>query len=207
MSLGQRLLDLRKSKHLSQEEASEKLNVTRQTISKWETDQSTPDFDKIIPLCKLYGITSDELLTGKKEIEKKESEDNEKDFNKKRARGIAISVLLYFISLIWIMISIPVLEINPVVATAVFLLIIGLATYYIVYISITYNKKAKDKKENKLIKKIDNILLLLTLVIYLSVSFITMAWHITWLLWLVYALILKIIKLIFSLKGECDEEE
>lgn len=207
MSLGQRLLDLRKSKHLSQEEASEKLNVTRQTISKWETDQSTPDFDKIIPLCKLYGITSDELLTGKKEIEKKESEDNEKDFNKKRARGIAISVLLYFISLIWIMISIPVLEINPVVATAVFLLIIGLATYYIVYISITYNKKAKDKKENKLIKKIDNILLLLTLVIYLSVSFITMAWHITWLLWLVYVLILKIIKLIFSLKGECDEEE
>ena len=207
MSLGQRLLDLRKSKHLSQEEASEKLNVTRQTISKWETDQSTPDFDKIIPLCKLYGITSDELLTGKKEIEKKESEDNEKDFNKKRARGIAISVLLYFISLIWIMISIPVLEINPVVATAVFLLIIGLATSYIVYISITYNKKAKDKKENKLIKKIDNILLLLTLVIYLSVSFITMAWHITWLLWLVYALILKIIKLIFSLKGECDEEE
>ena len=64
MSLGERLLELRKSKHLSQEELAYKLDVTRQTISKWETDQSTPDFDKIMPLCELYGITSDELLTG-----------------------------------------------------------------------------------------------------------------------------------------------
>ena len=46
MSLGERLLELRKSKHLSQEELAYKLDVTRQTISKWETDQSTPDFDK-----------------------------------------------------------------------------------------------------------------------------------------------------------------
>lgn len=70
MNIGQKLLDLRKSKHLSQEEVAYKLNVTRQTISKWETDQSTPDFDKIAPLCSLYGISADELLTGKKrEIE------------------------------------------------------------------------------------------------------------------------------------------
>ena len=67
MSLGERLLELRNDKHLSQEEVADKLNVTRQTISKWETDQSTPDFDKIVPLCELYEITADQLLTGKRE--------------------------------------------------------------------------------------------------------------------------------------------
>lgn len=66
MSLGQRLIELRKEKKLSQEEVAGKLNVTRQTVSKWETDQSTPDFDKILPLCELYGISTEELITGKK---------------------------------------------------------------------------------------------------------------------------------------------
>ena len=49
-NLGERLYKLRKDKQLSQEEVAEKLNVTRQTISKWETDQSMPDFDKVVPL-------------------------------------------------------------------------------------------------------------------------------------------------------------
>lgn len=68
MSLGQRLIELRKEKKLSQEEVAGKLNVTRQTVSKWETDQSTPDFDKILPLCELYGISTEELITGKKVV-------------------------------------------------------------------------------------------------------------------------------------------
>ena len=64
MDIGNKLYELRKSKNLSQEELADKLNVTRQTISKWETNQSTPDFDKIIPLCEIYGISADELLKG-----------------------------------------------------------------------------------------------------------------------------------------------
>lgn len=210
MSLGQRLLELRKSKQLSQEEVADKLKVTRQTISKWETDQSTPDFDKIVPLCQLYGITSDELLTGKKiekEIEQVESKE-ENTVNRKRAKGIGLSVLLYFISVIWIMVSIPVLRMNPILATAIFLLIIGIATYHIIYTCIVYkkNKTEKEKQENKLIKRIDNILSLITLIIYLFISFMTMAWHITWLIWIIYALILEIVKLVFSLRGDYDEE-
>ena len=43
MSLGQRLYDLRKITGLSQEKAAEQLGVTRQTVSKWETDQTTPE--------------------------------------------------------------------------------------------------------------------------------------------------------------------
>lgn len=203
MNLGQRLSDLRKSKQLSQEEAADKLNVTRQTISKWETNQSTPDFDKIIPLCELYEITADELLIGKKK-EKQEGINviSDEDLTvKKRARGIGISVLLYFISVVWIMFSIPSLKMDPILATSIFLLIIGVSTSYIIYTCTVY-KKRQTKKENKLIKSIDNILSLITLIIYLFISFTTMAWHITWLIWIVYALIFEIIKLIFSIKGE-----
>ena len=47
MNIGEKLYELRKEKNLSQEEVAEKLNVSRQTVSKWETNQTTPDFDKI----------------------------------------------------------------------------------------------------------------------------------------------------------------
>lgn len=74
MNIGEKLFELRKSKNLSQEEVAEKLNVTRQTVSKWETNQSTPDFDKILPLCELFEISTEELLTGKKtEVNNKEN--------------------------------------------------------------------------------------------------------------------------------------
>ena len=101
MSLGERLLELRKSKHLSQEELAYKLDVTRQTISKWETDQSTPDFDKIMPLCELYGITSDELLTGAfKEKVKEESKNN-----KGKKLGLVISIFLFFLAIAWVVLA------------------------------------------------------------------------------------------------------
>ena len=73
MGLGQRLIELRKSKQLSQEEVADKLNVTRQTISKWETDQSSPEFDKIIPLCELFETPVSEILG--ESIEEKETND------------------------------------------------------------------------------------------------------------------------------------
>ena len=112
MNIGEKLYELRKGKNLSQEEVADKLNVTRQTISKWETNQSTPDFDKIKPLCELYEITADELLTGIKKEEQIETT-SKQEINNKRAHGIATGVLFYFISLVWIMISVPVLFINP----------------------------------------------------------------------------------------------
>lgn len=209
MNLGERLLNLRKKEHLSQEEVAFKLNVSRQTISKWETDQSTPDFDKIAPLCELYNITADELLTGKKEEPKEEKlSSNKEEIAKKRAKGIGIGVLFYFVAITWIMISVPVLMINPVIAAAIFLLISGLATFNIIYTCVVYKEKKTEKeiKEKKLIKQIEKVLSLVALIIYLFISFVTMAWHITWLIWIAYALIMEIIKLIISLRGDENEK-
>lgn len=211
MNIGQKLLELRKSKGLSQEEVADKLNVTRQTISKWETNQSTPDFDKIAPLCELYGISADELLTGKKETNKNavvEQVQDQEEIKKKRASGIGKGILLYFVAVAWMIVSVAVLGVNPVLSVALFLLIAGVATYFIVYTSIVYKEKRtkKEEKEKKIIKQIDDIVSLITLIIYLLVSFATMAWHITWLIWIVYALVIEIIKLIFSLRSDTDEE-
>lgn len=210
MSLGNKLLNLRKAKQLSQEEVADKLNVTRQTISKWETEQSTPDFDKIAPICELYGITTDELLTGKKaelsEIRVTNFEDNLQ--SKKRANGISRGVLLYFVGVVWIILSISTLMIDPIIATAIFLLICGIATCLIVYTCLMYKKKKKEihQKETSLRKQIENILAIITVIIYLSISFTTMAWHITWIVWLVFALVTQILKLVFMLRGGSNEK-
>ena len=205
MSLGERLLEFRKEKHLSQEEVAEKLNVTRQTVSKWETDSSTPDFDKIAPLCELYGVTTDELLTGNKEEVKVE---NNVDVKEKRAKGISKGIFLYFAAIVWIMVSTSVFMLNPVLSAAIFLLICGIATYYIVYTCIVYKvQKTEDEiKQNKIRKQIEDILAVITTIIYLFISFATGAWHITWIIWLIFGLLSEILKLIFMLRGDEDEK-
>lgn len=63
MSLGEKLLNLRKSAGLSQEELAEKLDVSRQTISKWETDQTVPDLIKAKLLSRIYNISYDSLIS------------------------------------------------------------------------------------------------------------------------------------------------
>ena len=62
MSLGNSLFRARKNKGLSQEAAAEKLGVSRQTISKWETDETLPDIRQAKGLAVLYGQSLDELI-------------------------------------------------------------------------------------------------------------------------------------------------
>lgn len=202
--IGNKLLELRKKKGLSQEEVAEKLNVTRQTISKWETEQSAPDFDKIIPLCELYQISADELLRG---IKVNKSEISKEDGKRKKALGIATGILLYFLAVVWICVSIPAFKFDPILSTALFLLICGVATFLIVFVCYFYNDKKEAKKEcNPLVKQINEVIACIVLIIYLVLSFITMAWHITWILWVIYELIQEVIKLIFMLRGDNYEK-
>lgn len=68
MDLGNKILELRKKRGYSQEELAEILNVSRQTISKWETNQSNPELDKAIELSNLFQISLDDLTNNKIEI-------------------------------------------------------------------------------------------------------------------------------------------
>jgi len=63
MSLGEKLLDLRKKAGLSQEEVADKLDVTRQTVSKWETGQTVPELIKAKLLSQLYNVSYDYLIS------------------------------------------------------------------------------------------------------------------------------------------------
>lgn len=62
MSLGNNLFNARKKKGLSQEMVAEKLGVSRQTISKWETNETLPDIQQSKSLAVLYHLTLDELM-------------------------------------------------------------------------------------------------------------------------------------------------
>jgi len=62
MTLGKKIQKLRKQQGLSQEELAEKIIVTRQTISKWELDQSTPDLAFITQLSDFFGVSADYLI-------------------------------------------------------------------------------------------------------------------------------------------------
>lgn len=62
MTLAEKILSLRTSRGMSQDDLAEKLEVSRQSVSKWETGQSIPDLDKIIKLAELFDVSVDELV-------------------------------------------------------------------------------------------------------------------------------------------------
>ena len=66
-TIGNRIQKFRKENGLTQEELAEKLGVSAQAVSKWENDASCPDISLLPQLCRILGITTDELLSGKTE--------------------------------------------------------------------------------------------------------------------------------------------
>lgn len=62
MNFNEKLIELRKSKGLSQEELGNELGVSRQTISKWELAQSYPDFQRLVLLSDYFGLSLDALV-------------------------------------------------------------------------------------------------------------------------------------------------
>lgn len=64
MTLGERICQYRIERRLSQQEVAEKLEVSRQSVSKWETDGAVPELDKLVKLCELFEVSLDELVRG-----------------------------------------------------------------------------------------------------------------------------------------------
>ena len=234
--LGEKLFELRKSKNLTQDDVAEKLNVTRQTVSKWETNQSTPDFDKILPLCELYGISPNELLKGesketnnnenKEELNWSEAknhlftrgEEDEKDYTnmnrnqikQKSAEVVSSSILIFIVAIAFAGIGTTVMMWNPVIIGCTFLIMVGFGVTRIVkhYMSIPkFEKTKKEAKQDRMVKQINDIIGAIGVSIYFIVSFVTMAWHITWVIFIIMGMIEQIVKLVFMLKEDEDDEE
>ena len=66
-TIGNRIAKYRKMKGMTQEMLAHEMGISSQAVSKWETDASCPDISALPQLCKILGITTDELLTGKTE--------------------------------------------------------------------------------------------------------------------------------------------
>ena len=62
MILADKIIELRKQAGMSQEELAEKMNVSRQSVSKWEGAQSVPDLNRILQLSEIFGVSTDTLL-------------------------------------------------------------------------------------------------------------------------------------------------
>lgn len=111
MEFGNKLLELRKKENLSQEALAEKLNVTRQTISKWELNETSPDLKQALLISKLFNISLDELVNNDKNFI------IEKISNTERLAGLVLKVLK------WIGICFLVLLIIDIITFIFFMLI------------------------------------------------------------------------------------
>ena len=88
MTFGERLYQLRKQKYISQEELADTLNLSRQSISKWELDQTYPDIDNLVRLAEYFDVSVDFLVTGEdKEIAEKQVDEqpNQKNVKEQNA--------------------------------------------------------------------------------------------------------------------------
>lgn len=108
MTLGQNLYNLRTKANMTQEQLAEKMNVSRQSISKWESDASRPDLEKLKLLAELYQISVDELL-GKEAIIPVSSDVPKKDKDilhlKRITAGLGVVSLVLAGSLIAVTVS------------------------------------------------------------------------------------------------------
>lgn len=108
MGFNENLQNLRKIKNMSQEQLAEKLDVSRQAVSKWESGNGYPETEKLITICEIFDCSMDNLLKGKITAdttgEKKKYENLQNKFSKGIALAVGIillgtTILLYFAGL------------------------------------------------------------------------------------------------------------
>ena len=97
MNLSDRIQYLRKARGISQEGLADQLGVSRQAVSKWESEQSMPDLDKIISMSDYFEVTTDYLLKGIEPVVQKEEEQSIE--HRRIASNICYQLSLGFIGL------------------------------------------------------------------------------------------------------------
>ena len=97
MNLSDRIQYLRKARGISQEGLAEQLGVSRQAVSKWESEQSMPDLDKIISMSDYFEVTTDYLLKGIEPVVQKEEEQSIR--HRRIASNICYQLSLGFVGL------------------------------------------------------------------------------------------------------------
>ena len=109
MSLGETICRLRTEKHMSQGDLADALDVSRQSISKWETDRSVPELDKLVKLSQIFGVSLDTLVLGQtdestaQEAPQQPEQERGRPLTGARLAGI---ILLCFGGLAWLLLTV-----------------------------------------------------------------------------------------------------
>lgn len=127
MNMAERIQHLRKSRGFSQEELADRVGVSRQAVSKWESGQSMPDLEKVISMSELFGVTTDYILRGSEGTE----------LGKQNMQQLASKVLyilsttLVFIGLVCAFAGWYEKQTMDVVAGGMVIQAVGIASYFI----------------------------------------------------------------------------
>lgn len=103
MNLSEKIFELRKANNLSQEQLAEKIGVSRQSISKWESGETTPELERLVELSTAFNVTTDYLLkpsevdrlTIKTETLEKKQEHLQEEFRRQQVRNHRILSCLF----------------------------------------------------------------------------------------------------------------
>lgn len=156
MNFGAKLQNLRKTEGLSQEALAEKLNVSRQAVSKWETGEGYPEMDKLILISDLFGVSIDYLIKDSSEPREEHGTESKyfmnhqkiQDYIKRKNRfagSIAASVSAIILS-----VCIPILtqnQANESTGTFMFLVVVAIAVFCMILAGIM--SKSDSELENR----------------------------------------------------------
>lgn len=156
MTLAEKIYELRKTNKLSQEQLAEKIGVSRQSISKWESGETSPELERVVALSEVFDVTTDYLLKSKDVDELTIRTDRlEKEQNEFREKMILIqikniriwsSILVYVIAFaVFIYLQFPFPYLFPdadiVMRLMEFIAILLIATAIVIQINLRLSKK------------------------------------------------------------------
>ncbi len=142
MSIGEQISKIRKISGMTQEELGEKLNVSRQTISKWEKDISSPDLECAAALCELFQISLDDFVKGRQTVKNEEKislQDMMKINQRTQRRTIFLLSGLFFL-IIGILAVLFITALNNTVNSIEYMIYRYIATGQYVYAPANYWK-------------------------------------------------------------------
>ena len=120
MTFGEKLQSLRQRAGMSQDQLAERLEVSRQAVSRWERDETMPETDKVVALADIFGVTTDYLLRPQPESSETETEKPSREQKDRVERFLAFVKRKWYL-LGWVLIAWGVLD------------LVQLAIFYLAY--------------------------------------------------------------------------
>lgn len=170
MNLSEKIFELRKANGMSQEQLAEKIGVSRQSISKWESGESTPEMERLIELSKVFNVTTDYLLKTSEvdqlairtETIEKKQERLQAEFQKQHVKNhrILSCAFIYVVALaIFAFLHLPYIEIFTDVEDLRFAwlaLVLLIATAVAIQVNLRITKKYLRDYPNSISQETEN---------------------------------------------------